>query len=520
MVVDDPIVGEALTTLDESGPGALAPRTIPAPKEMSTIEREKHFANGHLPYDPRCEICVQCKRPNTPHLKSNESERTIPLLVGDYGFIKDGADEDNATILVLKLYPYKLVFACLVNGKGSDPLAVARLCRFIMECGLVHFAYRSDREPAIVSLIQDACAMAGRNGVSIQAIEDEAPEPEVERAQVAVPEHSHPGESQSNGLAERAIREVVDEIRTLKMSLERRVKGRLANNHPVMAWMIEHAAYMLNRCKLDTDGRTAYGRLHGKESTARLCEFGERILWYVPKKHRAKLDARWRYGTFLGRAANCDQNDVGLADGSIVTARAIVRLVPSLRWNFDKLGSITGVPMDFKTKYYDIIEEAEDPHQHASTDGPADAEDPDAASRRLSIRYAHLRQHGFTPGCRRCEMHRQGLHARAKHLRHSEACRSRVYLAIREAKGNSDEEDKRLEVRRPKNCDEPKHDIVVETPKEPSMDVELPDDDELAGTPDIGGGDDPIDLDDTTDFYKEVDERNGCYDGHTSNPWR
>ena len=70
---------------------------------------------------------------------------------------------------------------------------VARLCRFIMECGLVHFAYRSDREPAIVALIQDACAMAGRNDVSVQAVEDEAPEPEDDRAQVAFPEHSHPG---------------------------------------------------------------------------------------------------------------------------------------------------------------------------------------------------------------------------------------------------------------------------------------------------------------------------------------
>ena len=38
------------------------------------------------------------------------------------------------------------------------------------------------------------------------------------------------------------------------------------------------------------------------------------------------------------------------------------------------------------------------------------------------------------------------------------------------------------------------------------MDVELPDDDELAGTPDSGGGDDPIDLDDTSDFYEEVDD--------------
>ena len=47
--------------------------------------------------------------------------------------------------------------------------------------------------------------MAGRNGVHIQAVEEEAPEPEVERAHVAVPEHSHRGESQYNGLAERTM---------------------------------------------------------------------------------------------------------------------------------------------------------------------------------------------------------------------------------------------------------------------------------------------------------------------------
>ena len=53
-----------------------------------------------------------------PHLKSHESERTIPLLVGDYGFMKDGSDDENATILVLELHPFKLIFACLVPGKG------------------------------------------------------------------------------------------------------------------------------------------------------------------------------------------------------------------------------------------------------------------------------------------------------------------------------------------------------------------------------------------------------------------
>ena len=215
VIVDDLISGEGVVTLDDNGPGALQPKQIPGPKEMSKSERERHFAAGHLPYDPRCEICAASKKPNLPHLKSHESERTIPLLVGDYGFIKDGSDDENVTVLVLKLFPFKLVFACIVPSKGSDPLVVSRLCRFIMECGLLHFAYRSDREPAIVSLIQDACAMAGRNGVKVHAVEDEAPEPEVQQAKIAVPEHSHPGESQSNGLAETSMKELIDEVRTL-----------------------------------------------------------------------------------------------------------------------------------------------------------------------------------------------------------------------------------------------------------------------------------------------------------------
>ena len=284
VTVDDLIVGDGAVTLDEHGPGALQPKSVPGPKEMSKLEKERHFASGHLPYDPRCEICVSCKRSNLPHLHSHESERTIPLLVGDYGFAKDSVDDETATILVLKLFPFKIIFACVVPSKGSDPLVVARLCRCIMESGLLHFAYRSDREPSIVSLIQDACAMAGRNGVKVQAVADESPDPEVEKAHVAVPEHSHPGESQSNGLAESSMKELIDQVRTLKMSTEARLKGRLPSNHAVMAWLVEHAAYMLNRCKLDTDGRTAYGSLHGKESNARLCEFAERILWYVPKK--------------------------------------------------------------------------------------------------------------------------------------------------------------------------------------------------------------------------------------------
>ena len=216
------------------------------------------------------------------------------------------------------------------------------------------------------------------------------------------------------------------------------------------------------------------------------------------------MDAKWRYGIFLGRAANCDQNFIGLADGTIVTARAIARLVPSMRWSQDKLGLIKGVPMDFKTANYDNIEETEDPHAHPSADTPADAEDPDAASRRLRITDHHLRQHGFTPGCRRCDLHRQGHHSRAKHLRHDEACRSRIYLAVKELKGTTDGDDERkLESRLPKpKRNEPKQ-VEPETPRDLPMEVEELEQDDL---PTIGGDEaEPMDRDDTTDFFKEVD---------------
>ena len=54
---------------------------------------------------------------------------------------------------------------------------------------------------------------------------------------------------------------------------------------------------------------------------------------------------------------------MGLAGGEVVCARAIVGLVPSIRWDADKVGIINVTPFDFKTHTQDVIEE--DPQQHS-----------------------------------------------------------------------------------------------------------------------------------------------------------
>ena len=116
-------------------------------------------------------------------------------------------------------------------------------------------------------------------------------------------------------------------------------------SHPVVAWLFQHSAWLLSKYSLNPDGRTPWGLLHGREARERIGELGEKVLFYLPKKTRAKMDARWRYGTFLGRALSSDQNLIATADGSITRARAMVRVVPSSRWDASRVQSVVATPL-------------------------------------------------------------------------------------------------------------------------------------------------------------------------------
>ena len=212
--IDDPIVGVERVISDEHGPGALPPRPIPSPPSMTPAAFLKHSLT-HLPYHPGCPICVATRRPNSQHRRSRENARTIPLLVGDYGFIRSSSDakEDMQNVLVLRVLPYKLSFASIVPVKGLDQMVAARIARFIRDAGLVHFAYRSDREMAMTALLEEAIRLSGRRGVvtdtnepplqfdfPIAAADDDEPDAPTQIPQrqpadataIAVPELTHP----------------------------------------------------------------------------------------------------------------------------------------------------------------------------------------------------------------------------------------------------------------------------------------------------------------------------------------
>ena len=164
VLLGDPIVGVEEVRFEEGrGFGAREPRALPAPKQPTEAQRAKHNLT-HLNYETWCPFCVAGRRNNSHHRPSHESSRSVPLVVADYAFLRNQSDEDVATVLVVKILPYKIFFSCVVDAKGVDNDVVQRLAQLFKDLGLVHFVYRSDKEPAIRAMLEQAIIASGRDG--------------------------------------------------------------------------------------------------------------------------------------------------------------------------------------------------------------------------------------------------------------------------------------------------------------------------------------------------------------------
>ena len=133
-------------------------------------------------------------------------------------------------------------------------------------------------------------------------------------------------------------------------------------------------------------------------------------------------------GVFLGCACGSDQNYVGRPDGTVVRARALVRVVPSKRWQPVRLARITNTPSTESTASIDQIEEGEAPHaaEPSPQDEPMSRDEP-LGLRRVKITLANVKGVWFPPGCPKCNLYDIGQMQRAQGANHTEMCRRRVY---------------------------------------------------------------------------------------------
>ena len=332
--------GENLRSLDDdlvdADEGDAVQRAVPMPAPITPSKSQVEAHNlTHWPYRSWCPHCVAARRPNSHHRRLQDPiHRTIPLLVGDYCFVRDADDTKVAQILVVKIEPANMVLCCIAEQKGEHDPVVQRLTRFIKDTGYSHIAYRSDQEPALRALFEAAFTAANRHGQEIQM----------------VPEASSVGESQSNGKAEAAVKMVEDMLRTYKAALETRIQAKVDVHSPVFHWLLEHVSSIHNRVVCNEDGRTPFETIHGQRWRGKMVEFGEMVHYFVPKKLRAKMSLRWRFGTFVGNSQSTNEVYVAARNGEIIKTRSIVRTIEASRWSKESIYNIVGLPHNLRPK--------------------------------------------------------------------------------------------------------------------------------------------------------------------------
>ena len=116
-LMDDPIVGVETVQHDEKYSTAIPAQPIRSPPEMTPAEKERHDLT-HQPPHPGCVICRSTRTPNVQHTRTTEHQRTIPLVVGDYCFLRSAGEKTLLTCLVSKFYPCHIVLAFGVPKKA------------------------------------------------------------------------------------------------------------------------------------------------------------------------------------------------------------------------------------------------------------------------------------------------------------------------------------------------------------------------------------------------------------------
>ena len=106
-------------------------------------------------------------------------------------------------------------------------------------------------------------------------------------------------------------------------AIESRLGEKLDYGHPLLPWLVEHAANVRNRHAVGKDGRTPIERARGKRISRPLCEFGEKVLCMPvgARKTRRRLD-RFVEGIYVG-CLYLDGRSIVATDKGAVVCRTI-----------------------------------------------------------------------------------------------------------------------------------------------------------------------------------------------------
>ena len=304
---------------------ARSAKGLPQPKQPTAQERAEHELT-HLPYRSWCETCVRTKGRADNHPRQTSKQ---PVIQVDITYIRTVEEKSNIPILTAIDVETGMCMAALIQDRTQHfEYLVNCIQAFLMETGraqatLANTTLQSDNEQFITNLLKTAALKMGGNMFVRQS-----------------PAYS----SQSQGSIERFHRTLAGQIRTIRSQLQDNYDRTIKGQQPIMPWMVRHAAYLLNRYNVHSDGNTSFYRRWNKEHKAPLCIFGETIQYMAPTaKALPKLEQRFFKGIWLGRDTATNEHIIGITN-KVIKARTVRRLIAPDSFDKQLLDAINAYP--------------------------------------------------------------------------------------------------------------------------------------------------------------------------------
>jgi len=358
------------------------------------------------------------------HRRKQQESETIEFHM-DFCFPGGELDAKTQTILVMRERATRMTMASAVPSKSTGTFIAKRGVAFMKEVGSQYgtVILKSDQEPAIKAVVEEMCRVRAAGGED----KTEVVQISVTRNMTtrSVVEASPVGSSGSNGVVERAVQSVEQQMRVMRNALEKRCDVKIEANSCIWSWMAEYAAVLLNRMEIGHDGKTAYERLKGKKANHHGFEFGEKVLWRRKAAGGAlgKLTCLWEDGIFLGVKSLTGEFIVGDENG-VWKTRSVHRKPFEHRWDGEALAKVAGVP--WRTSDGDQEVDGEKLPSVTKVMSEKEEENENLAGesvpRRFPISRKDLTTHGYTSGCPGCKAVLRG----GIKQKHTPACRSRL----------------------------------------------------------------------------------------------
>ena len=253
---------------------------------------------------------------------------TTTTLDIDYGYLEDKVtsgeqDAGPSPILVTRSSTTQVPSAEVLPCKGTvHPWCVQALVRAIVATGDAKIILLPDKELEILDLERQA-----------------ADECRVRHGMTVIIDDTTEFESQDDGPAEMAVRQVKGAARSVRVALSELYKKDISSKLLVLPWLVSYAAGQITRGQIGADGLTPHQRLKGRAFRKLLLVFGESA---PIGKRASRLPERWSDGLFLGVVERSSEFYVGTVHG-VVRARSLRRRPLEERANVEHLDKLVGV---------------------------------------------------------------------------------------------------------------------------------------------------------------------------------